>query len=51
MATKFINGIEYKKCTECKEWKPCIEFPKDPSHGEKQCFSHCKCKSCHRKNK
>lgn len=50
MATKIINGIEHKQCTKCKIWKPCIEFPKDSTHGESQCFTHCKCKECHRKN-
>jgi len=49
MATKIIKGVESKQCTGCGRWKPCSEFPNDTSHGPKQCFTHCRCKACHRK--
>ena len=49
MATKIINGVESKKCTNCGIWKPCNDFPKDATHDFKQCFTHCKCKKCRNK--
>jgi len=47
MATEIIDGVESKKCTICKKWKPCSEFPKNAkSHGKSQCYTHCQCKEC-----
>lgn len=31
---KIINGITYKRCSKCKEWKPITEFCKHKSHKD-----------------
>lgn len=45
MSTKhrMIDGIEYKECSKCKEWKELYEYHKDNSKSD---GLHSYCKSC-----
>lgn len=47
MSVTFEGGIEGKVCSRCHLWKPLSEFYPDPTKGESQGFTHCRCKSCH----
>lgn len=40
---KVIDGVLYKKCCCCKQWKPITEFHKDSSNKD---GLHCECKAC-----
>ena len=42
---KFINGVEYKHCGKCQEYKPLSEFGKDLTRWDK--LNKC-CKACAR---
>lgn len=50
MAVSMKDGVQGKRCSKCREWKPLADFYTDASHGPSQGGRHCRCKVCQRED-
>ena len=48
MAIEIRDGVEGKRCSTCRKWKPLSDFYSDPSHPASQGRRHCRCKDCYK---